>query len=173
MDRGNIVLIGFMGSGKSTVAKNLSKKYEMQMIDMDQEIEERDGRKISQIFEESGESYFRDLETNLLIELQGQKNLIISCGGGIVVRESNIPEMKKAGTVVLLSATARTIYYRVRYGKNRPLLNGNMNPEYIQQLMNKRCGRYEAAADVVIATDGNNAKTICDTVYKAVYGDTL
>lgn len=170
MDRGNIVLIGFMGSGKSTVARNLSKRYGMQMIDMDQEIEEREGRNIPQIFEESGESYFRDLETNLLIELQECQNLIISCGGGIVVRESNIPEMKKAGTVVLLSATAKTIYYRVRYGKNRPLLNGNMNPQYIQELMNKRCDKYEAAADVVVATDGNNAKNICDEVYKAVYG---
>ncbi len=168
MGNKNIVLIGFMGSGKSTVARKLSVKYDMNVVDMDQVIEERECRSIPQIFEESGEEYFRDLETALLIELQSMDNTIVSCGGGVVVRTSNIQEMKKIGTVVMLSATARTIFYRVRNSKNRPLLNGNMNPKYIQDLMDKRCDKYEAAADVIVITDGNNMNRICEKVYKEV-----
>ena len=95
----NIVLIGFMGTGKSTISKYMSRMYGMEIVEMDQIIEEREGMSISDIFEKHGEEYFRNLETDLLIEMQDKKNVIISCGGGVAMRESNVAEMKKIGKV--------------------------------------------------------------------------
>ena len=89
----NIVLIGFMGTGKSTIAKHLSRRYGMEIVEMDREIEEREGMRIPEIFEQKGEKYFRECETNLLKEIQNYSNKIISCGGGAVLREENIKEI--------------------------------------------------------------------------------
>lgn len=98
----NIVLIGFMGAGKSTISEFLKTAFAMDVIEMDQIIAEREGMSISDIFEVYGEQYFRDLETNLLIEMQARTNVVISCGGGTPMRECNVVEMKKNGRVVLL-----------------------------------------------------------------------
>ena len=90
----NIVLIGFMGAGKSTVASGLNRLYGMQIVEMDECIAKREGKSIPEIFETNGEEYFRNLETELLIELQKQTNLVISCGGGVPMRERNVAEMR-------------------------------------------------------------------------------
>lgn len=158
----NIVLIGFMGTGKSTIAKELAKTCRMSVVEMDEEIVRRQGRSIADIFAENGEEYFRDLETNLLEELQTGENQVISCGGGAVLREENVRIMKKNGCVVLLTALPETIYERVKNNADRPILRGNMNVEYIASLMEKRREKYEKAADLVIATDGKTARQICD-----------
>ena len=100
----NILLIGFMGAGKSTVADYLKEAYSMEVVEMDQIIAKRQGMSISDIFEKHGEEFFRDLETNLLIEMQSRSNVVISCGGGVPMRERNVKEMKKNGRVVLLTA---------------------------------------------------------------------
>ena len=100
----NIFLIGFMGAGKSTVAGELKDKLEMDRVEMDQMIVENRGMSISEIFDEFGEAYFRNLESNTLIELQKRKQTIVSCGGGVVMREENADHMKKNGRVVLLTA---------------------------------------------------------------------
>lgn len=94
----NIVLIGFMGAGKSTISDYLSTMFAMEVVEMDQLIAEREGMSISDIFETYGEEYFRNMETNLLIEMQEKKNVIISCGGGVAMRERNVAEMKKNGS---------------------------------------------------------------------------
>ena len=99
----NILLIGFMGAGKSTVADYMKKAYSMDVVEMDQIIAERQGMSISEIFEKYGEEFFRDLETALLVEMQSRKNVVISCGGGVPMRERNIKEMKKQ--IVLLIYT--------------------------------------------------------------------
>lgn len=91
----NILLIGFMGAGKSTVADYLKEAYSMEVVEMDQIIAKRQGMSISDIFEKHGEEFFRDLETNLLIEMQSRSNVVISCGGGVPMRERNVKEMKK------------------------------------------------------------------------------
>ena len=160
----NLMLIGFMGAGKSTVAKYLNEAYGMEIVEMDQWIEEREGMKISEIFAKHGEPYFRNLETGLLIELQEKKNVIISCGGGVPMREENVREMKKNGRTVLLTATPETILARVQDNDDRPLLHGNKNVEFIRDMMEKRREKYEAAADLKVATDGKTAQEIGEEI---------
>lgn len=157
----NILLIGFMGAGKSTVADYLKRVYSMDVVEMDQIIAERQGMSISDIFETYGEEFFRDLETKLLIEMQSRCNVVISCGGGVPMRERNVKEMKKNGRVVLLTAKPQTILERVKEDHSRPLLEGNKTVEYIAALMEKRREKYEAAADIVVETDGKTAEEIC------------
>ena len=128
----NIVLIGFMGAGKSTVASGLNRLYGMQIVEMDECIAKREGKSIPEIFETNGEEYFRNLETELLIELQKQTNLVISCGGGVPMRERNVAEMRKNGKVVLLTASPEVILERVRNNHDRPLLENHKSVEYIE-----------------------------------------
>ena len=144
----NIVLIGFMGAGKSTISDYLSRMFDMKLVEMDQEIAEREEMSIPDIFATYGEEYFRNLETELLKELQTGRNCIISCGGGVALRSENVVEMKKNGKVVLLT--------------DRPLLKENKSVEFIAQLMEKRKEKYEDAADVVIRTDGKTILQICE-----------
>lgn len=160
----NIFLIGFMGAGKSTVAAELKEKLEMDRVEMDQMIVEKQGMSIPEIFDEYGEAYFRNLESNTLIELQKRKQTIVSCGGGVVMREENADHMKKNGRVVLLTASPETIYERVKDSDERPILNNNMSVDFISGLMDKRRTRYEAVADVTIGTDGKNATQICEEI---------
>ena len=160
----NIVLIGFMGSGKSTISSALNKMYGMDIIEMDQVIADREGMSISEIFEVHGEEYFRNLETELLRELQNHKGVVISCGGGVPMRDENVVEMKKNGKVILLTASPETILERVKNNHDRPLLENNKNVDFIAELMEKRKSKYEAAADIVIRTDGKNASEICEEI---------
>ena len=160
----NIALIGFMGTGKSTVADYMNSIFSMDVIEMDKMIEERECMTISEIFAEKGEEYFRNLETQLLVEMQTRKNAIISCGGGVAMRECNIEAIKKNGRIVLLTASPETILHRIKDNDDRPLLSGNMNVAYIQNLMEDRRSRYEAAADVVVGTDGKTVLAICEEV---------
>ena len=158
----NIVLIGFMGAGKSTISDYLKTVFAMDIIEMDQIIAERAGMSISDIFETYGEQYFRDCETNLLIEMQSRTNVVISCGGGTPMRECNVAEMKKNGRVVLLTAKPETILDRVKDSHDRPLIENNKTVPFIADLMSKRREKYEAAADIIIETDGKSELEICE-----------
>ena len=158
----NIVLIGFMGTGKSTISEFLKNSFAMEVIEMDQIIAEREGMTISDIFEVYGEQYFRNLETNLLIEMQSKTNVVISCGGGTPMRECNVVEMKKNGRVVLLTAKPETILDRVKDSHDRPLIENNKTVPFIADLMEKRREKYEAAADIIIETDGKDELQICE-----------
>lgn len=160
----NIFLIGFMGAGKSTIALALKEKLEMNRVEMDQLIVEKQGMSISEIFDEYGETYFRNLESNTLIELQKKKQTIVSCGGGIVMREDNKDNMRKNGRVVLLTAEPQTVLDRVKDSDERPILNNHMNVDFISQLMEKRREKYQAAADVTVATDGKTVTEICEEI---------
>ena len=160
----NIFLIGFMGCGKSTVAAWLSRNRGMDIIEMDQQIAEREGMSIPDIFAQHGEIYFRDAETRLLMEIQTEQNKVISCGGGVVLRKENVDYMKRSGVIVLLTAQPETILERVRDDDDRPLLRGNKNVEFIRDMMEKRREKYEAAADIVIRTDNKSIETICNEI---------
>ena len=164
----NVFLIGFMGSGKSTIDSYLAENYGMEIIDMDQLIVEREGMAIPDIFAQKGELYFRDVETNLLIQMQGEQNKVVSCGGGVVLRDENVQAMKNIGQIVLLDAKPETILERVKDDDNRPLLRGNKNVQFIRDMMGKRQPKYEAAADLVIHTDGKSADEICKEIISKV-----
>ena len=160
----NILLIGFMGAGKSTVSTYLSKILASPQVEMDEEIVKKEGMSINKIFEEYGETYFRNCETNLLIELQKKNNQIISCGGGVALRDENVAEMKKNGKVVLLTASPEVILERVKDNDDRPLLRGNKNTEFISNMMEQRRPKYEAAADVVVNTDYKTVEEIAEEI---------
>ena len=164
----NIVLIGFMGTGKTAVAKYLSEKYELHMIDMDQVLSERVGKSIADIFATSGEAYFREQETNLLTELQQQQQVVISCGGGAAMAPGNVWKMKEIGSVVLLTASPETIHQRVQDDEERPILKGRNTIEFISELMEKRRKKYEVAADIVIQTDDKTIPQICEELIEKV-----
>lgn len=168
----NIFLIGFMGAGKSTVAACLKKEYGMQLIEMDEQIVHQEGMSISEIFETKGEEYFRRLETELLKGLMDQENRVVSCGGGAAMRQCNVETMKKSGVIVYLSAAPETVYGRVKNSHDRPLLEGNMNVDYIAGLMERRLPRYLAAADMTVKTDGREVKEICREIFEKVTGHT-
>ena len=162
-----VTLIGRTGAGKSTVAAELERQLHIPRAEMDALIVEREGMAISDIFAEKGETYFRDAETALLKDLTEKKGIIISCGGGAVMRDENAALMKQCGKIVLLTATPETIYERVKDSTDRPILNGNMNVDYIRELMEKRKDRYLAVADVVVATDQKSAEEITREILAA------
>lgn len=150
----HIFLIGFMGVGKTSTSRELSKQLQAEEIDTDAMIVAQEGMSINEIFARKGEDYFRQTETNLLESLKTRKPCIVSCGGGMVMREANVRKMKEQGRIYLLTASPETIYEHVKDSTDRPLLNGNMNVPYIAELMKAREPKYMAAADVVIGTDG-------------------
>lgn len=149
-----------MGCGKSTMAKILSEKTGRKLVEMDETIEAEEGLSINQIFQKHGESYFRDLESQLVKRIAADGGAVVSCGGGAVLREENIAAMRQNGKIIYLSATPETIYEHVKDSTNRPLLNGNMNVEHITNLMEKRLPIYEKAADETIVVDGKEKREI-------------
>lgn len=164
----HIFLIGFMGVGKTTTSRLLSRKLQVREKDTDAMIVEAEGRSIPEIFEQSGEPYFRKVETGILDALDGVGPCIVSCGGGMAMRSENVEKMKKIGTVIFLTAAPETIYSHVKYSTHRPLLNGNMNIPYIKELMDAREPRYRAASDLEIETDGCTPEEVADKIINAL-----
>ena len=156
LDGRNIVLTGFMGSGKSSVSRAISLLADFDVVDSDNLIEEEQGIKITEIFEKNGEEYFRDLETDALKRLveQSRKNMVLAVGGGLPIREENRLLMKKAGTVVWLRARPETVYERVKDDTSRPLLKSGDVLGKIKQLQEKRQKIYESCPDIILDTDG-------------------
>ncbi len=169
----NIFLIGFMGCGKSTVAACLQEQYEMQVIEMDQVIAESQEMSIPDIFEKRGEAYFRDLETALLNEMKTRGGQVVSCGGGVVLREENVDIMKESGTVVLLTAKPETILKRVMEDDGRPILKGKKTVEEIEKLMEVRREKYEKAADFIVSTDNKKIRKIAEEIMNQLKGESV
>jgi len=153
MKKSNIVLIGFMGSGKSLVARTLHEKLGWPMFSTDNLIEEREKRSISEIFEKSGEAYFRRLEHEIVKGLSQKQNVIIDCGGGVVLNSDNIKLLKEKGVIFYLKASPEVIYERIKNEKHRPLLGAKDPLESIRNLINQRQPLYEQADYVVDAND--------------------
>lgn len=164
--KGNIYIIGFMGTGKTTVSRLLAEQTGFELVDTDQEIAGQQKKSINEIFESQGEGYFRNLETELLRELGTVRGKIVSCGGGMVLREENVRLMKESGVVVLLTACSRTIFSRVCQGTDRPVLNKNMSVEYVEELLEKRKPYYERAGEVIITTDDRTPEEISGEINK-------
>lgn len=169
MIKTNIYLIGFMGTGKSTVSRYLAKQLGYEEIDTDQWIVQRCHQSITEIFETQGEQRFRNMETELLQELCKKSDKIISCGGGMALRKENVALMRQNGVVVLLTAEPETILSRVQKDNGRPILNGNMSVEYIQELLEQRISCYKEAGEIVVATDQRFPEEIADEIRKYIF----
>ncbi|QUH24829.1 chorismate mutase [Serpentinicella alkaliphila] len=156
----NIVLVGFMGTGKTSVGKQLASMLAMEYIDIDETIEKSQGMSIGSIFESKGEQYFRELESKCVIELEAKSSSVISCGGGIVLNNNNILSLKKNGKVFLLTAKPETIYTRLKQDSSRPLLKSKSEDE-IKELLEKRRKLYMDCADIIVNTDNKSIEDIC------------
>lgn len=163
----NIVLIGFMGSGKTSVGLKLSYGLRIPVEDTDKLIEKKQGRTIAEIFESDGEEYFRRMETALLEEL-GQRDYerILSVGGGTPVRRENRALLKRCGTVIYLRARAETIYERLKGDTTRPLLQCENPQERIRELLNARSSAYEECADVIVDVEDATVEQLVDRIVR-------
>jgi shikimate kinase len=151
MQRNNIVLVGFMGTGKSSVGRFLAEKLGWELIDTDHYIEKQEGKSISELFAKYGEAFFRENETRVIQEIMGKTNQVVATGGGAVLEEENRKNLKANGFVVALTASLETIIQRVGGDRNRPLLQGKAN-EFVPQLLQRRKHAYDFA-DFTISTD--------------------
>lgn len=148
----NLALIGFMGTGKSSVGRQVAEALQFAFVDTDALIEERTGRTISDIFERDGEPAFRGWERRVVEELAERENTVIATGGGLPVNPANLESLKAHALVVWLWTSAETIYQRVRAHSHRPLLNDPDPLEKIQQLLVLR-EPYYRQADVLVNTE--------------------
>ena len=159
--KGDIAIIGFMGTGKTTISNTLSMITGLKEVDVDRYIVEKEGMEISEIFEKYGEEYFRKSETKALREIACKEGQIISCGGGAVLRDENVKILKENGTVILLTASPETIFDRVKDHTHRPILNNDMSLEHVKSLMAEREPRYQSVADIKINVDSNDRVLTC------------
>lgn len=165
----NVFLIGFMGVGKSTVGKALAVNLGVPHVDSDAEIERIVGKTISDMFAEDGEEYFREKETEFLRALSKDAPVVVSCGGGLILRDENLTLMKACGKAVYLTATPETIYARVCHSTHRPLLSGRMDVASIQALMEERRECYERAAELTVTTDGKSTERIAFEIQRILF----
>lgn len=160
-----IVLMGFMGAGKTTIGKALAKELSCKFIDTDEVIEKEQGKKISEIFEKEGECVFRDMETELLKRLQESKEqFVLSIGGGMPVREENRELLRKIGTVVYLKATKEELLRRLSGDTSRPLLQGGALEEKVTALMEARECIYKETAHREVITDGKSVDKLAKEI---------
>ncbi len=166
----SIVLIGFMGSGKTTIGLRLSWKLRLPVEDTDKLIEKREGRTISEIFEREREEAFRRKETELLRQMAESRYLrILSVGGGTPVRAENRILLKQCGTVVYLRVRPETVYERLKEDSARPLLQCDNPLEKIRSLMADRREAYESSADVILDVDELSSEECMDAILDRVW----
>lgn len=163
-ERKNIVLIGFMGCGKTTLGKKLSMRLKYSFIDTDRYIERKEGITIAQIFQEKGEAYFRDLEKSTVELLSKEYGNIIATGGGIIKNEDNMHMLKETGIIVYLRATPEHIFRNIANDDTRPLLQGGDKLEKIRVLMEERRELYEKYADVTVSVSSGNVNQITERI---------
>jgi shikimate kinase len=151
----NIILVGYMGSGKSTVGKNIALLNGYTFVDTDEMIVENENRTINEIFAEDGEQAFRDMETALLRRLidENKEKLIIATGGGMPLRKENRELLRRLGEVVYLEASPETIYERLKDDTTRPLLQCDNPRQKIADMVSDRRAAYEESAFMVINVD--------------------
>ena len=161
----NLILCGMMGAGKTTVGIKIAEKTGRQWLDTDALITQKYG-KIADIFAEKGEKYFRDLETETLKAFAQTDNLVISVGGGLVLREENVALLKQKGKLVYLQAGKQTLISRLLQDEERPLLQGEGLDEKIENLLSTRAPIYEKVADYVVQVDEKTPDEIVGEVLR-------
>lgn len=163
----NIALVGFMGSGKTAVSKKLAAFLKRDFISTDEIIVEREKRSISDIFKDSGERYFRDLEKSVINEVSQKNNLVIDCGGGIVLQKENIDRLKQNGLIFYLRATPEVILERTKGQGHRPLLNVPDPKQKIKELLRER-ENYYRQADLTIETSNRSIDSVVQEILKVL-----
>jgi shikimate kinase len=165
----NIVLIGYRGTGKSTVGKLLAMRLGRQFVSTDEEIVKRAKRTIPEIVAQEGWEYFRDLESEICRELAGRDQLVIDTGGGAILRIQNVEALKKNGTLFWLTASVETIAKRIGRDNQRPSLTGSKSfVDEIQDVLRERTPKYQAASDHVITTDDRSIKQLVEIILTLV-----
>jgi len=164
----NIVLIGFMGSGKTAVGKQLGERLGLPFKDTDSLIEERLGQKINAIFADKGEAFFRDMESQIIDELTAKDNQVLSCGGGAILRNENVNYLRQNGTLIYLKAPFAVLYNRIKSSSNRPLLTSNEPEKTARMLWEARQKVYESAADLSLDTSKKSIEQIVKEIEKLV-----
>ncbi|MCE5299903.1 MAG: shikimate kinase [Spirochaetia bacterium] len=167
MKKTNIALIGFMGSGKTTIGRLLAKQTGKKLVDIDRLIVKRAGMPVRRIFEKQGEDGFRTLETKVTISVAKKSNQVISTGGGVVKRERNINALRKTGIVVYLKTSFNEIVDRIRMRDDRPLFDMD-NIKGTKKLYTSRLPVYKAAADLTVVTDNKDAEHVCAAIIKGL-----
>jgi shikimate kinase len=163
----NIFLIGLMGTGKTTVGRQLSRKLKMDFYDSDRVIEERTGADIPLIFEKEGETGFRTREAAIIDELTQKKNIVLATGGGAILNAENRNHLVNRGTVFYLKSNLKTLLERTSKDKNRPLLHANEPVESIlKRLLEQRGPLYEETADYIIETANNSIHSVIQAIIK-------
>ncbi|MBI3356490.1 MAG: shikimate kinase [Nitrospirae bacterium] len=161
----NVVLIGYRGTGKSTVGKIVAARLGRTVVSTDAEIMKRTGQRIPELVGQHGWDHFRDLESQVCQELASRDGLVIDTGGGAILRSQNVDALKKTGILFWLTASVDTITKRIGQDTQRPSLTGTKSfVEEIQEVLRERTPKYEAAADHVIATDGRSIVRIADEI---------
>lgn len=155
----NIVLIGFMGAGKTTVGRYLSNLWAMNFADFDEEIVKQEKMSINEIFKHYGEKHFRNMEKITIQRFQGCENFVISTGGGIVKDKENIEGLKKIGKVIYLYAPLKTLFDRIKNGNERPLLKCENPFKEFEKIFDARKENYELA-DIIINTENKDLEKI-------------
>jgi shikimate kinase len=157
----NIVLIGYRGTGKSTIGRALAAKLGRQLLSTDHEIIRRVGKSIADIVAAQGWEYFRDQEAAVCLDLAGRDNLIIDTGGGAILRQQNVAVLKRNGRLFWLTASVETIAARIGSDTHRPSLTGTKtHVDEIRDVLNERMPKYATAADYSIVTDGRSVEEL-------------
>ncbi len=165
----NIVLIGYRGTGKSTVGKMLATRLGRELVSTDAEVVKRAKLAIHEIVQRFGWDHFRDLESAVCQDLGGKDDLIIDTGGGAVLRQQNVDVLKKNGTLFWLTAEVPTIARRIGGDTQRPSLTGTKSfTEEIQEVLEQRLPKYQAAADHVISTEGRTVEEVVASILARV-----
>jgi shikimate kinase len=164
----NLSLIGYRGTGKSTIAAILTKRTGLRLINLDARIVEQAGMSIPEIVKESGWNHFRDLESTVLAEAVLGDRQILDCGGGIILREENRTRLKAAGPVVWLMASVPVIIARIEEDANRPSLTGKSFLDEVSEVLAQREPLYRASADHIISTDDLSPEQAADKIARLV-----
>ncbi len=163
----NIILTGFMGTGKSAVGTLLAQRLQREFFDTDTLIEQASGQTIASVFAEKGEAYFRELEKQVIRQVCQKQEVVIATGGGAIVNVDNATCLKESGTVICLTASPETIVQRVQGNKDRPLLQGEEPLTKIRSLLTTRAEAY-ARADVTIDTSALNPSEVMAMILAVV-----